>query len=70
MRLNLKAEQTLSAWLWRAALGPATVIDGVLSSITLGTLHVGLGLESARRLSTARFASQQASASTKARSAQ
>lgn len=55
MNVNRKAEQTAAAWAWRALLGPAMLLDGLLSTLTLGTLSVGAALGVSRRLTMARF---------------
>lgn len=55
MKVNCKIEQTASAWMWRALLGPAMMIDGLLSTLTLGTLSMGTSLKISRRLAIARF---------------
>ena len=57
MRINRKTEQTARAWAWRCLLGPAMLLDGLVSTLTLGTLSVGAALEVSRRLSIARFES-------------
>lgn len=56
MALNLKREQTPKAWLLRALIGPAQIIDGLCSLVTVGTYAPGLGLATARALAMARFA--------------
>jgi hypothetical protein len=55
MRVNLKIEETVKAWAWRCLLGPAMLLDGFLSTLTLGTVSVGAALEVSRRLAMARF---------------
>ena len=55
MRVNSKVEATVEAWFWRALLGPAFILDGLLSTLTVGTLSVGAALEVSRRLAMARF---------------
>jgi hypothetical protein len=62
MNVNRKIEQTAEAWAWRALLGPAMLLDGALSTLTLGTLSVGAALEVSRRLAMARFAGMKARA--------
>jgi hypothetical protein len=62
MNVNRKIEQTAVAWAWRSLLGPAMLIDGVLATLTLGTLSVGAALEVSRRLAMARFAGMKARA--------
>ena len=55
MNVNRKIEQSAAAWAWRALLGPAMLLDGLLSTLTLGTLSVGAALEVSRRLAMARL---------------
>ena len=62
MNVNRKIEQTAEAWAWRALLGPAMLLDGALSTLTLGTLSVGATLGVSRRLARARFAGMKARA--------
>ena len=56
MNVNRNIEQTSAAWAWRALLGPAMLLDGLLSTLTIGTVSVGAALEVSRRLAMARFA--------------
>lgn len=62
MNVNRKIEQTAAAWAWRALLGPAMLLDGLLSTLTLGTLSAGFALEVSRRLARARFAGMEGGA--------
>ena len=55
MRVNRKFEQTAAAWAWRGLLGPALMLDGLLSMLTIGTLSIGAALEVSRRLTKARI---------------
>jgi|688.fasta_scaffold2571403_2 hypothetical protein len=55
MRVNRKNEQTAKAWAWRCLMGPAMLLDGLLSTLTIGTVSVGASLEVSRRLAMARF---------------
>lgn len=57
MRLNRKREQTARAWIWRALWGPALLVDGICSTLTVGTLNAGAALEVSRRLAMARISS-------------
>lgn len=56
MNVNRKTEQTAAAWAWRALLGPAMLLDGLLSTLTIGTLSAGTALKVSRRLAMARYA--------------
>lgn len=56
MNINRKIEQTATAWAWRVLLGPAMLLDGALSTLTLGTLSLGAALKVSRRLAMTRFA--------------
>jgi hypothetical protein len=60
MALNLKGEHTAKAWLFRALLGPAQIIDGVFALATIGTVAPGLALRAARALSRSRLQHWQA----------
>ena len=62
MKVNRKIEHTAAAWAWRALFGPAMLLDGFLSTLTLGTLSMGAALEVSRRLAMARFAGMKARA--------
>lgn len=55
MNVNRKAEKTAQAWAWRALLGPAMCLDGLVSTMTLGYVSVGAALEVSRRLAMSRF---------------
>lgn len=55
-RANRKPEPSAKAWLLRALMGPAQIIDGVLSTVTVGTVSIGAALEVSRRLAQARIA--------------
>lgn len=52
-----KPEATARAWAWRIALGPASVLDGVIEFFSLGFISVGAKLATARNLARARAAS-------------
>jgi hypothetical protein len=55
VKANLKPEQSGKAWGWRVLLGPAMLLDGVLATLSLGTLNAGAALGAARRLAAERF---------------
>ncbi len=55
MNVNRKIEQTAEAWAWRALLGPSMLLDGIISTLTLGALSLGATLKVSRRLAMARF---------------
>lgn len=55
MRFNRKPETTFKAWVFRALLGPAMLLDGILATITIGTLSFAFTLSIARSLSNARY---------------
>ncbi len=50
MRLNLTGESSVEAWFWRLLLGPATVLDGVVATLTGGSLLLGAGFAVTKRL--------------------
>lgn len=51
-----KPESSARAWAWRIALGPASLLDGVVEFCTLGFVSVGAKLSAARNLARARAA--------------
>lgn len=55
MKFNANSEKSPAAWGWRALLGPAMVVDGLLSSLTVGTVSLGASLAVSRRLALARI---------------
>lgn len=59
MKLNLAPEKTPLGWVLRCLFGPAMVIDGLLYTVTLGTLSPGLSLAVARLIAKARLAAIQ-----------
>lgn len=48
-------EPSLKAWFWRVLIGPATIVQGVVATLTLGTVSVSLAMECARWLAHARL---------------
>ena len=55
MTINNKPESNAQAWAWRIALGPAMILDGLLSTVSAGSLSLGASLAVARNLSRARM---------------
>lgn len=52
-------EPCAQAWLWRLALGPASLVDGVVETATLGFFGVGAKIAASRGLARARMAAGQ-----------
>jgi len=57
MRLNTKKEPNAKALGLRILIGPASIIDGVVSLITIGFVSTSLTLATARALALARIES-------------
>lgn len=55
MRLNLKLEKTVGSWFWRLMLGPAQLLDGVVSICSLTFVKSTFALDAARALSRSRL---------------
>jgi hypothetical protein len=55
MRMNTKFEESVGAWFWRLLLGPAQVLDGVITICTLTFVSGGLALACSRALARARL---------------
>lgn len=55
MYITKKAEKTLAAWAWRVLLGPALLLEGLLQTVTLGTIYTGAVVRVASRLARARI---------------
>ena len=55
MKLILKPENNAKSWLCRAMIGPATVIDGIVSTITLSTFNFGLKYKMSQKLAKSRY---------------
>jgi hypothetical protein len=55
MRVNKRIETSAAAWMWRALLGPAMLVDGVIATLSVGTVSVAAALGVSRRLAVARF---------------
>lgn len=55
MKATLKLEPNATAWCLRALLGPAMLVDGLLCTLTLGTLHLGTHNKVARQLANTRY---------------
>jgi len=62
MRLNLKREPNASVWVWRVLFGPAQIMDGVVSTISAGTLFLGAALAVSRQMAMSRTAAKRAAA--------
>lgn len=45
----------MRAWAWRLALGPASILDGVVETITMGFFGVGAKLSVSRKLAKSRM---------------
>lgn len=54
MRLNLTGESSVEAWFWRLLLGPAVLLDGLATTLTGGTVFLGMSLAASKRLGKAR----------------
>lgn len=48
-------ERTLQAWGWRLLLGPASILDGIVLTLTLGTWSPRFTLRVARSLAGSRL---------------
>lgn len=55
MKLNSNPEKTAGAWLLRALMGPAQIADGIVSTLTVGSLGFGFALKTARALASKRL---------------
>lgn len=56
MNINTKNEPSVEAWLFRSMLGPAMILDGIVTTITLGCVNLIASLWTARKLTAARIA--------------
>lgn len=52
------SEPSLAAWCWRLTLGPASMLDGLVETLTLGHFGVGAKLNVAKNLAKARMLAQ------------
>ena len=57
MRLNMKKEPNAKAWMLRAMIGPASLLDGVIATVTLGFVSTEFTLATARALALVRIES-------------
>ena len=55
MRINRKLEDNLASSLWRFAIGPAQLLDGVVSICTLTFIYPGFALWTSRQLAKSRL---------------
>lgn len=55
IRLNLRKEPNVKAWLWRGLVGPASILDGIVSTVTVGTVSTGLALATSKALALSRM---------------
>ena len=55
MQINKKLEPNIKSWFWRLVLGPAIILEGIVATITVGTVSLGLSLKVARNLGRVRF---------------
>ena len=60
MRLNMKKEPNAKAWMLRAMIGPASLLDGVIATVTLGFVSTEFTLATARALALVRIESSNA----------
>ena len=52
-----KKEPSLKAWMWRLLLGPASIVDGIIETLTFGFYGVAAKLRVSRNLALARIKS-------------
>ncbi len=57
MRLNMKKEPNAKAWMLRAMIGPASLLDGVVATVTFGFVSTEFTLATARALALTRIKS-------------
>lgn len=50
-----KPEKSAKAWLFRVAVGPCMIIDGLCHSATLGCFSVGVAMTASKHLALARM---------------
>ena len=57
MRLFMypKKEHSAKAWLWRLLLGPASVLDGIVETLSFSFIGVGARLSASRNLAKSRL---------------
>lgn len=47
-------EPNMKAWMWKLSLGPASILDGFVETLSFGCYGLGARLAAARRLAMAR----------------
>jgi hypothetical protein len=55
MYLNTNLERSWEAWKWRLLIGPACIVDGLISTLTFGFLSTRLYFYCTKELSNVRF---------------
>ena len=55
MKLILKQENNLKSWAWRSLLGPSSIVDGVVETLTLSTFNFNLKYKIATKLAKSRY---------------
>lgn len=55
MKLNKHIEKSVMAWVLRALVGPAAIVDGVVATLSIGSLSTGCALAVARKLALVRM---------------
>lgn len=55
MKLNKHREKSVMAWVLRALVGPAAIVDGVVATLSIGSLSTGCALAVARKLALVRM---------------
>ena len=58
MKLILKPENTVKSWFWRSLLGPATIGDGIVATLSLSTFNFGLKYKTTQKLAKTRYNSK------------
>lgn len=54
MKLNKHREKTMKAWTLRALIGPAHIVDGIFSTVSIGFISAGCALFVSRHLAKTR----------------
>ncbi len=54
MRIKL-GDVSVKAWLLRWAIGPAQIVDGIITMLSLGMIYIGLALKVSRVLAAHRI---------------
>lgn len=55
MRFNKHIEPSITAWVLRLLMGPASIVDGVVAILSFGFVSAGFTFEAAKALSKARI---------------